>query len=723
MLTALCSTASAERPAGSGIYVIWYGSNQSLLDMPFVVGGQVVLQWKSVEPSEGAYNFSGINTQLQTLHQKGLKTTVQINGNDKPDWMFDVIPHHPEKLSTQITDPQGTLMYWHPRHEQAYRNMIAAYADFMRTSPYKDAVLGVRMNFNALGTEHMNVPTDKRDLAQWVVPAGGVQGPAFTGSVQDAYRDSIVQAFIDEFVPDTRVFMRNNIDASVIAQHQSLFDSGQLSWFHTSSEMEPRSNNGGQYQTFINYCRSGKTTGYAEPWASAWGIHGGQVDERWCSPPQWNYWRLLSDLHCGVSHIALYAEDGYVGFSGTHSANPVREYWAPFRSAFEFASLYSGYHATAQDSPGAWVALREGNTLKGDYTFLMSRLSGTSSEVTLTGPESQPFGAWARLLPQGQSMRFSLDAAFAQSLAGQRAKVAVTYFDQGSGTLTVKAGDRTKSFPLENTGRWRRASFYFQGSTVAGLAGAHVTISGSTNLTLHMIEVRRATEPPVLPMAFTRESFWDTNSTNLMNSGFNANETGVSESVWHYDFIPTGGGLASGSPWYGEPGATLWWKAGSQQWEDQGGAITNPRGIQHSSGSAEHYYRTPRIRFTPLRAGRVTIGGSLKIDFFKDSTAKTAEWVIAKMKRDRATALASGSLSIAAGEAGSAMLTKTVNLTAAAYPALQDVVLDEGESLVWSIRATQQSGTNSVRLRDDAMTVSFTPEGVDASAAGFEKYR
>lgn len=69
------------------------------------------------------------------------------------------------------------------------------------------------------------------------------------------------------------------------------------------------------------------------------------------------------------------------------------------------------------------------------------------------------------------------------------------------------------------------------------------------------------------------------------------------------------------------------------------------------------------------------------------------------------------------------MLTKTVNLTAAAYPALQDVVLDEGESLVWSIRATQQSGTNSVRLRDDAMTVSFTPEGVDASAAGFEKYR
>jgi hypothetical protein len=55
--------------------------------------------------------------------------------------------------------------------------------------------------------------------------------------------------------------------------------------------------------------RSGKTSAYAEPWASAWGHHGGLRDDRWCSPPQWMYWRLLNDLHCGVSYIAIYGSD------------------------------------------------------------------------------------------------------------------------------------------------------------------------------------------------------------------------------------------------------------------------------------------------------------------------------------------------------------------------------------------------------------------------------
>lgn len=35
-----------------------------------------------------------------------------------------------------------------------------------------------------------------------------------------------------------------------------------------------------KYQTFIDFCKTGKTVCYAEPWASAWGDHGNQRDPR-----------------------------------------------------------------------------------------------------------------------------------------------------------------------------------------------------------------------------------------------------------------------------------------------------------------------------------------------------------------------------------------------------------------------------------------------------------
>ena len=105
---------------------------------------------------------------------------------------------------------------------------------------------------------------------------------------------------------------------------------GQVGWFHTSSEMEPRAysanhgNNTGdspQYETFSRDCA--KTVCYAEPWADAWGYHGGKPDARWCSPPQWVYWRLLSDLRMGVSNIALYGNDASVAADGMHMGHAV----------------------------------------------------------------------------------------------------------------------------------------------------------------------------------------------------------------------------------------------------------------------------------------------------------------------------------------------------------------------------------------------------------------
>jgi hypothetical protein len=208
--------------------------------------------------------------------------------------------------------------------------------------------------------------------------------------------------------------------------------------------MEPQPSGEKQYRAFNDDCLTGKTLAYAQPWASAWGHHGVKTAPRWCSPPQWNYWRLLCDLNCGVSFIAWYGNDLEVARSGRYrygknSTAEAANYKDEFDAAFHFTATYAGYHASPQVAPGAWVAFREGDTLKGDYAFLMHRHLDQSRGVKNAGPDGQRFGAWSRLLPRDQTMELELDDSFAASLATQAAELRVTYLDQGAGEFDVRA--------------------------------------------------------------------------------------------------------------------------------------------------------------------------------------------------------------------------------------------------------------------------------------------
>jgi hypothetical protein len=205
------------------------------------------------------------------------------------------------------------------------------------------------------------------------------------------------------------------------------------------------------------------------------------TDSRWCGPEQWNYWRLLSDLNCGVSFIAIYGADL------AHASNP------EFRAAFDFAALYAGYHASPAVSPGAWVALREGNTLKGDYTFLMRRIAGDEMPpLEKVGPANQRFGAWARQLRKGSTIRFALDESFAGSIEGRAATVQVVYLDKGLGVITTRCAGREFSTSLKDTGQWQAARFVLEKATLrADATGAHITLAADADVALHMIEARR----------------------------------------------------------------------------------------------------------------------------------------------------------------------------------------------------------------------------------------
>ncbi|MDI1247461.1 MAG: beta-galactosidase [Lacunisphaera sp.] len=486
--------------------------------MPYIVGGQIVVQWKAVEPESGRYDFASIAEGLKKLRMLGKKATIQINGNEKPTWLFSAVPYYPEKLSVQVRDQKGTLMYWHPLHRAAYTNMLKAFADFLAQSPDRDALIGIRLNFNAIGTEHFPVAKEAQDPTKWIVPPGASPGPPWSREQVTVYEQEVVDTFVDYLSPHAKIFVRNNINAEIAKQYRSSFENGKLGWFHTSSEAEPRGRElEGQYRRFYDDCRSGKTVGYAEPWASAWGDHG-KTDHRSCSPPQWNYWRTLLDLHCGVSFLALYANDLAVAVTGRYDVNrnqydektDRRGYQQEFEAAFRFAAKYVGFHASPEISPGAWVAFRENpvalatnvpseserrlSFFNGDYNFLMERMPDQTAGVHNIGPDNQRQGAWARVLPPAEKLELKLDARFAASFQG--GKVRVTYLDQAgdiASPFQLIANEKQLTVKPQGTGRWETAELELpDGPLRADPAGAHVRIvAGSKPVCLHMLEVSR----------------------------------------------------------------------------------------------------------------------------------------------------------------------------------------------------------------------------------------
>jgi hypothetical protein len=447
----------------------------------------------------------------------------------KPDWLFNEVPYHTQKFSVQVRDKKGSLMYWHPTHKQAYANLLKAFAEFVRNNKNGKYLVGIRQNFNGVGTEHLRIPEENRDLKQWIVPEGADKSiplQAWSDEVGDQYEIFVLDNYIELFANTVKVFVRNNISTALEAKYKSKFESGKLCWFHTSSEAEPHAPDVAinaadvemQYRRFYQDCRSGKTVGYAEPWASAWGHHGPETDDRWCSPPQWFYWTQLNNLNCGVSYIGIYSKDMQVAIDGTYKMGKVdykddenHTYQKEFTETLNFTNKYVGFHDKPAKSPGAWVAFRENDTilaangisaklrklkvLTGDYNFLMERLTDKSygQGITNIGPDEKRFGAWARVLPANEQMNLQLNPLFVESSKNNAIQVKVTFFDAKGKDFKIVINNTQYAVVCKGQNKWETKVIEIKdGMLKANHKNAHISIqNGSEDLNLHMVEVTR----------------------------------------------------------------------------------------------------------------------------------------------------------------------------------------------------------------------------------------
>lgn len=481
----------ANKPwPGHGLYTLGLDDDGKIMSMPYIQGGRILVQWADLEVGKNDYNFDLLDKQLQKFDKLGMKATVQVNGSLKPRWLYNEVAVL-EKENIQVKDPEGILQYWDPIYAEAYLAFIAAYGGHLKKSPYKDLVLGIRQNFNAIGTEHTSVKGEDADPKRWKpAPNGHVYNVPYSREVADDYRRQVVQAHIDAFCPDFVLFLRNNVYEELTEEQIAMLDDGRLGLFHTSSEAQPRINKKGgsderKYLLFKKYGLSGKAPVYAEPWSPSESLerHGGGVQLD-CTPAQFNYWRLLNDMQCGVSYIAMKPPD-------------LLQYTNPeFEESFIFAGKYTGYHVSPMLSPGAWIALREGDSMKGDYTFLMERLADKSNDkpVKQAGPDEQRFGLWARKIDDDGQMIFRLNQRFAQSL--DNAIIRITYLDEGNNSFRVEwdrnGSPEQKVVQKKDSGKWQQIDIAVENAEfTSSLDGGDVRLSSEGTTVFHMVEVSR----------------------------------------------------------------------------------------------------------------------------------------------------------------------------------------------------------------------------------------
>jgi hypothetical protein len=494
----------AEWGSPNGLFSIWFGNDEYIFNLPIVVGGQVKLQWADIETTKGNYSFTTLDKLLKAYYDRKLYASIQIDGNKHPDWMFNEIPYLSNiQLNSQVADSKGTLMYWYPLYITSYQKLIEAIGNYLKTSPYLKSVIGIRFNPNAIGTEfktppknydNNGIPLDTRNCDSYYYPplADKTFKTYWTSAILSTYQINIYQKYADFIGPYVRVYLRNDIEADVITSAQTNLTSGKTGLFHTSSEPEPRASVGEDKLTLFNkYSRTPLTINYAEPWTDPWGAHAdGTEDPHFCSPQQWNYWRILCDLNVGISQIAMHGDYWTYCMGGPAPANKqfpeinfaVRR--DEMQKGINFAYKYVGQHNNPATSPGAFVAFRKstenlsiknnptfyGGTsfaiqkFTGDYTFLITHLPDNSVGLKLIGDNEQRYGAFARQIPAGGSIKMALHPLFAKAIYNKDIKLRVIYYDGGTENWSVLYGKNT--FTVQNTGTksWKVAEWNVKGA-------------------------------------------------------------------------------------------------------------------------------------------------------------------------------------------------------------------------------------------------------------------
>jgi hypothetical protein len=471
-------TASAGTLPPAGIYQVW--SNDAAATAPYIQGGQITLNWATIEPKRKTFAWATLDSELKYYASIGKVATVQVNSTTaKPAWLWNVVAR------CGSVRGQAAPQYWDPVYMTVQTELVSALAAHLKASPYASTVALVRAAPNAIGTELTDMPSGYTCKA---TPSGHKVSTLWTKDIRDVYYYDVMNLYRQKLLPAIQVALRAQVWTQWPGHCPSTWLGSGGAWMMgTASDIDPNPVRDAFDLFAYDRVRMGTANAYWEPIS----------DSGKKNLVSWNYWRILMELDKGVRAIAVYGNVLSQGLT-----NP------EFRAAFDFANRYAGHQWDPAGSPGAWVALRQGSgRLAGNFTWFMTQLNPdtTSTPVdsnagsSMIGPATQRFGRYARRITGGtgqSTISFALDPTFRADVATEQTTLRVTYLDTGTGSFDVQWGsgpDQTVTVTKTNTGTWITTQIPVPGMEYTGelAGGADIAISelGTDATDFQMVEL------------------------------------------------------------------------------------------------------------------------------------------------------------------------------------------------------------------------------------------
>ncbi|MCX7011615.1 MAG: hypothetical protein NTW86_03445 [Candidatus Sumerlaeota bacterium] len=330
--------ATPGRPDYCGVWGIWGGEKVSREGRPWFKGVVVTTNWVSVEPQDGQYDWSSLDEKARQVAGNGLYMMVLVYHGDKcPAWIYESggVP----KVITDATNKKNSVhpYYIDPHYKPLLSRLIRATAQHIAAYPpeIRSRIIGVQCPTGKSGDPqpYNGEPLDKK----YDLPSHGKEWIDWTLGMFPVYRDAYKDMQPPLFLlfkgpnPDSNDWLMKNIPDSWRKPHavaQGYSFNNEMEYVNELYPLTREERNGVLIRTrgeLDNTELRGKN------WFNA--------------APVWNvYWSGL--------WVLTYGLDIWNQLPGVLEDDR-------FAPTFEFVSRYAGYKSPA-DSPGAWVALRDG---------------------------------------------------------------------------------------------------------------------------------------------------------------------------------------------------------------------------------------------------------------------------------------------------------------------------------------------------------------------------
>ena len=330
-------SAPVPRPDYCGVWGIWGGEKVGTEGRPWFKGVVVTTNWDQIEPENGKFAWDALDEKVRLVAGKGLYMMLMVyHGHKCPKWAYEAgVP----KVVTK-SDQESRVIhpyYLDPHYKPLLTRMIQETARHVAAYPpeIRGRVIGVQCPTGKSGDPqpYQAEPVEER----YRINQHGKEWVEWTICMIQVYRDAYKDFKPPFFMlfkgpnPDTNDWLVKNIPDSWRKPHaiaQGYQFNGEIQIMNELYPLTRRPKDGVLIRTRGEL---DNTEGKGKNWFTA--------------APVWNvYWAGLWNL--------TYGTDIWNQLNGVLED----ERHAP---ALAFVSKYAGYKDAA-DSPGAWVALRDG---------------------------------------------------------------------------------------------------------------------------------------------------------------------------------------------------------------------------------------------------------------------------------------------------------------------------------------------------------------------------